>query len=186
MRIFSILLSGLLLSGCFVFQSPESEFWGRLKPLCGNAYQGELISGDEVDADFIDVPLYISVDRCQGNEIEISFLRETEIVGHWVLTRHADQIELRHVHEGSDVTGYGGFSTDYSSGSRMNFPADEATKAVFDAAGIPASKENVWAISLRSGVLFEYELTRPGREFIVEFDTINAIALPQSPEAVSE
>ena len=64
----------------------------------------------------------------------------------------------------------------------MNFPADDATKALFDAKGIPQSKENTWAIEVRpTHTLFAYEMERPNRFFRVEFDTSKPVATPPAP-----
>lgn len=175
MRIFSVAVLCGFLSSCYFLQSPETEFWGRLTALCGNSYSGELISTDEQDAAFGDGDLYMMVSSCERKKVVIDFMNSGEAVGHWALTKHKNQIELRHIHEGAALTGYGGYSTDYSSGSRMNFPADDATKALFDAEDIPVSKDNIWAITIFPGSYFQYELTRPGREFIVEFSTNNPI-----------
>ena len=171
-KIFLFIVSSVLMvSGC---QQPaptaEAEFWGRLQALCGNTYEGALVSEDEVDAEFQTADLWMDVSACSREQVTVDFMNGTDAVGHWELTRLSDGIELRHRHDGDAVTGYGGFSTENSSGSRMNFPADEATKALFDAEGIPVSKENVWAVEVRPTV-FRYELSRPNRFFLVEFDT---------------
>lgn len=179
MRIFSLIVLCGCLSSCYFLQSPETEFWGRLTALCGKSYAGELLTSDEQDAAFRDRELSISVSSCKQKKVVVDFFNSGEAVGHWELTKHRNQIELRHIHEGAALTGYGGFSTDNSSGLRMNFPADDTTKDLFDAEGIPVSKQNIWAINIYPGSYFQYELTRPGREFIVEFHTNN----PLKPDA---
>ncbi|MAP95795.1 MAG: hypothetical protein CMK07_12665 [Ponticaulis sp.] len=152
---------------------PETEFWERLNALCGNTYDGKLVSDDPQDIDFRGADLWMDVSECSGNTVVVDFMNGDEAVGHWHLTRHEEGIELRHVHGGDAVTGYGGYSTENSSGSRMNFPADDATKTLFDEEGIPVSKANVWAVEVRPTV-FRYELSRPERFFQVEFDTNEA------------
>ena len=169
----AVLSGAIILSSCI--PSAEQEFWGRLTSLCGNTYDGYLTSEDPQDADFNEAKLWMEVSDCQANQVTVDFMRDEEAVGHWVLTRHKGQIELRHVHEGDPLTGYGGFSSDDSSGTRMNFPADEATKTLFDAENIPASKENIWAIRIMWPV-FVYTMERPNRFFQVEFDTTTPIS----------
>lgn len=165
---FSLVLSALLLSGCI--QSPEEEFWGRLERLCGNAYAGHLASNDPQDEEFATGEIWMHVSECAPDRVLVDFMNGDEAVGHWVLTPAEAGLELRHIHEGDPLTGYGGYSTENSSGSRMNFPADQSTKDLFDREGIPVSKQNVWAVEVRPTV-FRYEMARPNRFFQVEFDT---------------
>ncbi|MAT35923.1 MAG: hypothetical protein CMK06_12440 [Ponticaulis sp.] len=177
-RFYAFLLasSSMVISACTPeLPAPHDEFWGRLNALCGNAYEGELVSEDAQDADLASGDIWMDVSSCEGKEVIVDFMNGEEAVGHWVLTKRPAQIELRHIHEGDAVTGYGGYSTGNSSGARMNFPADEATKALFDREGIPVSKANVWAVEVRPTV-FAYELQRPERFFRVEFDTTSPIS----------
>ena len=176
LRSFLFALTAICLSACMPSApEPQEEFWERLTAHCGNAYEGELVSEDAQDADLASGDIWMDVSSCEGNEVIVDFMNGEEAVGHWVLTKRPAQIELRHIHEGDAVTGYGGYSTDNSSGSRMNFPADDATKALFDREGIPVSKANVWAVEVRPTV-FAYELQRPERFFRVEFDTTSPIS----------
>ena len=65
---------------------------------------------------------------------------------------------------------------------RQEFPADEATRALFDAQNIPVSKANVWAVEIDpSANIFAYELKRPERFLRVEFDTTRPVAAPPAP-----
>lgn len=171
--VFASVCGALLLSSCI--QPAEQEFWQRLNALCGNAYEGYLVSSDPQDADFVEADLWMEVSDCGSRDITVDFMNGEEAVGHWILTRREDGIELRHIHEGDALTGYGGYSTENSSGSRMNFPADQATKDLFDRENIPASKENIWAVEVRPTV-FRYEMARPNRFFQVEFDTTTPIS----------
>ncbi len=168
-------VSAILLSGCI--QSAEKEFWGRLEALCGNAYDGQLVSNDPQDAEFVGADLWMHVSECESDRILVDFMNGEDAVGHWVITQAGEGLELRHIHEGDPLTGYGGFSTENSSGSRMNFPADEATKALFDREEIPVSKQNIWAVEVRPTV-FRYEMARPNRFFQVEFNTTEPISPP--------
>lgn len=170
-----LVASSVALASCSGVPTAQTEFWTRLNTLCGNVYSGSLVSDDPQDADFVGADLWMDVSECAPDSVTVDFMNGEEAVGHWVLTRHDDQIELRHVHEGDPVTGYGGYSTDNSSGSRMHFPADQVTKDIFDAEGIPVSKDNVWAVEVRQSV-FRYELSRPNRFFQVEFDTASPIS----------
>ena len=67
--------------------------------------------------------------------------------------------------------------------ARQNFPADEATQALFDEAGIPESKANIWAVEVRPAhTLFAYELERPGRFFRLEFNTAKPVTPPEAAD----
>ncbi len=168
----------LMVSGC---SSPETEFWGRLTGLCENAYSGSMITDDPRDASFKTAKLAVSFDDCSKKRIDMFLVKDGEPYAKWVLTRHSGQLELRHIHK-DGLTGYGGLSIANSSGSRMNFPADDKTKNLFDTPELEASKDNVWALTARSGSVFTYELERPGREVIFEFNTTNPVELALSDE----
>lgn len=168
----------LLVSAC---TSPEQEFWGRVTALCENAYAGSMTTDDPQDADFRDADLAVSFDACSANRIDMFLVKDGEPYAKWVLTRDGDTLELRHIHK-DGLTGYGGFSADNSSGSRVNFPADDKTKAMFDEADHEAGKQNVWALSARSGSLFTYELERPERRVVFAFNTVNPVEFKLSPD----
>ena len=180
-------LAALSVSSCI--PSPEAEFWGRVSSLCGEAFEGEIVSEDAADDDWRSQRIVMHVRDCSKSEIRIPLSVGEDTSRTWVLTRGADGLALHHEHRHADgsldaVTGYGGTSADYSSGSRQNFPADEATKALFDEAGIPESKANIWAVEVRPAhTLFAYELERPGRFFRLEFDTAKPVTPPEPVEA---
>lgn len=176
MRILLILLMTGSLGSCGLLTSPEQEFWERVTALCGNAYNGELVEDTPpgLGSDLDGKPLQVNVRDCSSRAISLDFIVDGHLHAVWELEKLGDEIELRHIHKDS-VTGYGGYSSDDSSGSRMNFPADDTTKLIFDEAGIPVSKQNTWAMSVRAGSVFQYEMSRPGRMFLVEFDTSNPV-----------
>ncbi len=165
----------VLLSSCA--SGPDDEFWDRLSLLCGKAFEGEIVSTDAADDDWRAQRVVMHVRDCSESEIRIPLAVGGDRSRTWVLSRNAEGLALHHVHLHEDgtedpVTGYGGAASENSSGSRQNFPADDATKALFDREGIPVSKANTWAIEVRpSHSLFAYELERPERFFRVEFDT---------------
>lgn len=172
----------LPLAACMT--SPEAQFWDRLTLLCGQAFEGEIVSDDAADDDWRAERVVMHVRDCSALEIRIPLSVGDDRSRTWVLTRDNEELELHHVHLHDDasedtVSGYGGMASNSGSGSRQNFPADAATKALFDREAIPVSKDNVWAIEVRaSHKLFAYELARPGRFFRVEFETSKPVALP--------
>ena len=88
------------------------------------------------------------------------------------------------------VTGYGGDAVDRprtttggAAGDLLfEFPADEATRALFEREKLTASRENVWILSLGRQAdparRLVYELRRPGRHFRIEFDLTQPVPLP--------
>ena len=55
------------------------------------------------------------------------------------------------------LTQYGGFAATPADALRQEFPADQATKDLFDRENIPVSKSNVWAVEIdASSSLFAY------------------------------
>lgn len=168
-------------------QSPEADFFERLSALCGNAYEGGLVSDDAIDADMQDQRMVMHVRECTSSEIRIPFHVGDDHSRTWVITRNGTGLTLRHEHRHQDgsfdpVTGYGGPADARTSGSRANFPADAATKAVFGANDISVSNANIWAMEVRPVQgLFAYEMQRPNRFFRVEFDTSETVPLPPAP-----
>ena len=53
---------------------------------------------------------------------------------------------------------------------RQEFPVDQESIDQFVAGGATVSTTNVWAVEVRPGEAFVYELSRPNRLLRVEFD----------------
>ena len=163
---------------------PQSQFWDRVALLCGQAFEGEIVSQDAADDAWRAERVVMHVRDCSASEIRIPLAVGDDRSRTWVLTRAEGTLGLHHVHlheDGSEdaLSGYGGTAVAAGSGSRQDFPADDATKALFDREGIPVSIANVWAVEVRpADSLFAYELARPGRFFRVEFDTSRPVDPP--------
>lgn len=171
----------LLLTACNSAPSaPQAEFWERLQTLCGQSFPGEIVSTDEADADWRKEQIIAGPVECKAGEVRMPLAVGEDASRTWIITRDGDTLELRHKHllkDGSldPVTAYGGYGAENSSGSRVNFPADQSTKDIFDREGIPVSKANIWAMEVRPDAdLFAYEMARPNRFFRIEFDTSGA------------
>ncbi len=177
----------LVLNACTPKAAPGAEFWNRLQPLCGNAYEGKVVSEDAQDDDWRSQRIVMHVRECAKDEIRIALNVGEERSRVWVITRDGETLELRHDHHLPDGTEdainyYGGFSAENSSGSRQNFPADETTKNLFDVLGLPDSKQNIWALEVRPEAhIFAYEMSRPGRMIRLEFDTSTPVDTPPAP-----
>lgn len=180
----SLLISGLM-SGCSKPADPAAEFWADMQPLCGKAYEGEIVSQDAVDDDWRKERIVMHVRDCAADEIRIPLHVGENRSRTWVLTKDKAEVTLRHDHRHEDgieddVSQYGGLSSpEMQSASRLSFPADDQTKAIFDAANISVSNDNIWAIEIQSADdIMAYEMKRPNRFFRIEFDTTNPVTIP--------
>lgn len=189
MRLF-VLLIALAVSACASQTPPAAEevFFTRLRALCGQSFAGELVTTDAADAAMRGQPLTMHVRDCSRREIRIPFHVGQDRSRTWVVSRTADGLRLKHAHRHEDGTAdartdYGGDSRGPASAERIEFPVDAFSKALFVEQGIAQSTTNVWALELRPGALFAYELRRPGRAFRVEFDLepLPAPITPTSP-----
>ena len=174
----------MLLGACAFPASPNDEVFDRVSLLCGKAYAGMLVSTDEVDAGFREVPIVMHVATCSDDEIRIPLHVGDDRSRTWVISRTSGGLRLKHVHrhedgEEDDVSRYGGDSTGNASGSRTEFPADAESIAMFEANGLEPSVQNVWAMEVRpTASLFAYEMARPNRFFRIEFDTSEPVTPP--------
>lgn len=185
-----LLAGGLGLAACADAPPEESAqdvFWARLQALCGQAFPGTAVEGPVGDTTFTTRELVAHVRSCTAEEIRIPFHVGEDRSRTWVLTRTATGIRLKHDHrheDGSDddSTMYGGDSVAAGTAERQEFPVDQYSIDMFDAAGNTASQTNIWAMEVRPGQEFVYELARPGgRLFRVEFDLTQPIAPPPAP-----
>ena len=166
--------------------SPRDEFFARLTALCGQAFAGRVVSTDAADAGFASQSLVMHVRECSAETIRVPFHVGENRSRTWVISRTSAGLRLKHDHRHEDgaedtLTQYGGDAVNAGSAERQDFPADDFSKQLFTANNIPASVDNVWAVELRPGVLFAYELRRPNRHFRVEFDLTRPIAPPPPP-----
>ncbi|WP_291220194.1 hypothetical protein [Dokdonella sp.] len=170
---------------------PADAFFARLQALCGQAFEGRLAVFNEADAKLFAGPAVMHVRTCTAGEVRIPFHAGTDRSRTWVVTRTQEGLRLKHDHRHEDgtsdtLTMYGGDSIAATAGSaaRQEFPADAESKAMFLAAGLGVSVDNVWAIDVEPGRMFAYELRRPSRHFRVEFDLSRAVTPPPPPWGV--
>jgi hypothetical protein len=166
--------------------TPQDLFFQRLMSLCGNAYEGRVVTSDEADRDMAGSRLVMHVRTCSANEIRIPFHVGENRSRTWVISRTAEGLRLKHDHRHEDGsedvrTQYGGDAAGTGNERRQEFPADEFSKALFVREGIPQSSANVWAVEVVPGRLFAYELRRPNRYLRAEFDLAHPVAPPPPP-----
>ena len=166
--------------------TPQDTFFANLTALCGQSYAGRVVSTDEADAAFASQPLVMHVRECSADEIRIPFHVGDDRSRTWVITRTDTGLRLKHDHRHEDgsedvLTQYGGDTAGDGEAERQEFPADQFSKDLFVANDIPQSVENVWAMEVRPGQIFAYELRRPNRSFRAEFDLSAPVANPPPP-----
>jgi hypothetical protein len=176
----------------------SDHFLGQMSALCGRAFEGTLIADEPPAAAgsaFVGKRLVIHVRDCSAGELAIPLHVGDDRSRTWVIRRTATGLHLTHQHHHADgsfdrVTGYGGDSVDQPRSAsnnaaadlRFDFPADEATRALFERENLTASRENVWSLSIGRQAdparRLVYELRRPSRHFRVEFDLTRPVPPP--------
>lgn len=158
---------------------PADVFMTRLSALCGQRFEGRVVSTDPLDADMARQRLVMHIRDCAESEVRIPFLVGADASRTWVITRTPEGLRLKHDHRHADGTEdklsqYGGDTTSGGTHIRQEFPADAFSKELFQKEGNPASVNNVWAMEAGDQV-FAYELRRPERFFRVEFDVTKPV-----------
>jgi hypothetical protein len=166
----------------------QDAFFAGLSALCGEAFEGRIaadVGGGAGPDPFAGKKLVMHVRECSAREIRVPFHVGEDRSRTWVFTRTAAGLRLKHDHRHQDgsadaVTMYGGDTVEAGTPERQAFPADQDSKVSFVRADIPQSVTNVWVVGLTPGV-FSYALTRPGREFRVDFDLTRPVTPPPPP-----
>lgn len=155
--------------------TPADAFFANLTALCGQRFEGRLVSEEAADSAFAGQRLVMHVRDCSDSEIRIPFTVGADRSRTWIVTRTGEGVRLKHDHRHADGsadvrTDYGGDSAPGGTAERQSFPADAFSRDLFVREAIPQAVENVWSLEVRPGALFAYELARPNRFFRVEFD----------------
>ena len=166
--------------------SPQNQFFASLRALCGQSFEGRVVTTDAADATFASERLVMEVRECNDTEIRVPFHVGENRSRTWVITRTGAGLRLKHDHRHEDgtedtLTQYGGDTASEGTAERQEFPADEFSRTLFVNNNIPQSTTNIWAVELHPGRTFAYELRRPNRHFRVEFDLTAPIAAPPPP-----
>ncbi|MGE0596801.1 MAG: hypothetical protein AB7G40_13390 [Hyphomonadaceae bacterium] len=166
--------------------SPQAQFFANLRALCGQSFEGRVVTTDAADASFASERLVMQVRECSADEIRVPFHVGENRSRTWVITPTGSGLRLKHDHQHEDgtedtLTQYGGDTANEGTAERQEFPADQFSQTLFVNNNIPQSVSNVWAVEVHPGRMFAYELRRPNRHFRVEFDLTQPIAAPPPP-----
>lgn len=161
---------------------PQAAFMARLNALCGQRFEGRVVTDDPADAAFRDNRLLMHVRDCSADEVGIPFAVGEDRSRRWVVTRTGRGLRLKHDHRDPEgvIHGYhmyGGDTAGPGTAGRQEFPVDRESIDQFVAGGATVSTTNVWAVEVHPGRMFAYELRRPeGRFMRVEFDLTRPVA----------
>lgn len=166
--------------------SPQDQFFANLSALCGQSFEGRVVTTEAADSAFAGQRLVMQVRECSANEIRVPFHVGEDRSRTWVITRTGQGLRLKHDHRHEDgsedvLTQYGGDTANAGAAERQEFPADQHSRDLFVANNIPQSVTNVWAVEVHPGQTYVYELRRPNRHFRVEFDITRPVPAPPAP-----
>ncbi len=178
------ILALLALGACATAPAPvtsQDAFFANLSALCGQRFEGRVVTTDPADAAFTNARLLMHVRDCSADEVRIPFWVGEDHSRTWVVTRTETGLRLKHDHRHEDgtedvLTQYGGDTVDAGSAERQEFPVDQFSKDLFTRENRTVSNTNVWAVEVHPGRIYAYELRRPNRHFRVEFDLSRPVA----------
>lgn len=155
--------------------NPQDAFFANLTALCGQRFEGKVVTTDPQDADFANNRLLMHVRDCSEGEIRIPFWVGEDKSRTWVITRQDVGLRLKHDHRDPDGTThtlhwYGGNTANEGTAERQEFPVDQESIDLFNANDAAVSTTNVWAVEVHPEKTYVYELKRPNRHMRVEFD----------------
>ena len=153
----------------------QDAFFANLTALCGQRFEGKVVTTEAADSDFVGKRLLMHVRDCSKDEIRIPFWVGEDRSRTWVVTRTDSGLRLKHDHRQPDgktdpLHWYGGDTANEGTAERQEFPVDQESIDLFNAQNASVSTTNVWAMEVYPGKTFAYELRRPNRHFRVDFD----------------
>ncbi|MDI1327387.1 MAG: hypothetical protein PSV23_11380 [Brevundimonas sp.] len=179
MKQLAVLAAAFALSACATVPAPapqQDAFMASLNALCGQRFEGRVVSTDAADANFARSRLVMHVRDCSPDEVRIPFHVGDDTSRTWVISRNEEGgLTLKHDHRDPEgrpdgLHWYGGDTTSAGTANRQEFPVDAFSIELFTAGDAAVSTTNVWAVEVHPGRTFAYELRRANRHFRVEFD----------------
>lgn len=182
----SLVLAGMVPNGGSSDTTPattaQSAFMQAFTPYCGKAFAARVVHDDQPSAAWQQA-LVVHIRDCGNRVIRMPLHVGADRSRTWVLTLHDGLLDFQHIHLHEDgspdaVSPYGGQSVDEGSPTHQSFPADDASKALFEANGLDVSVNNTWTLSFPDAHTLSYRLSRPGRLFEVQVDLSQSVPLP--------
>ncbi len=168
------------LSACSaaVSDTSVSQFHSSVQALCGQSFEGRVVSDDPQDDSWRKEVLTLGPITCVSPEkttMALNVGADKSRVWSLDLMEQGQALEFKHAHSLKDgspdpVTNYGGMASDQSTAKHVIFPVDQFSIDTFRANGLDASVTNVWSFTLEPEKTLTYALRREGREFIAVFD----------------
>lgn len=162
----------------------HDRFFELIAKHCSKAFEGKVVVDSEPSPAFAK-RLVMHVRKCSDSQLQIPFHLGDDASRTWIISKTGSGLNLKHDHrkqDGSDdpLTMYGGHTIDAGFDHMQSFPADQYSKELFVARGIPQSVGNTWQMFIYDDK-FVYRLIRQGREFRVEFDLSKPVDTPVTP-----
>ncbi len=175
----------LCCGGCTVLHnvsSPSQQFMAQLSTLCGQVFEGRVVSDDPQDDNWRKEKLIAGPVDCQDNIVFIPLAVGTNTSRTWIIKETSAGLSLHHRHLHADgtpdaVTNYGGTALEAGSLMRQEFPVDAASIDLFNREGLTASVTNIWALEVKPQQKLSYELSRDNRYFRADFDLSQPLTL---------
>lgn len=182
-------LAALALGACAPqSEAPAGDLFSRLQALCGQAFEGRVVTEDARDADWAGQVLTVHVRECSQDTVRMPLHVGGDRSRTWVVTQLGDgRLRLKHDHRHEDgsedvLTQYGGETVEPVTGLTAHFPADDESRALFVREGIEVSAANVWTLALdEEAQTLTYALNRPDRHFEARIDLSEPVDAPPAP-----
>jgi hypothetical protein len=163
----------------------HDAFFANIKAYCGQSFLGKVVIDNAGPSSFSEKELVMHVRRCSDSQLQIPFHVGEDASRTWIITKTGSGLSLKHDHRHDDgshdkSTMYGGHTLDAGFDTVQSFPADQYSKELFVALGIPQSMGNTWQMFIYPET-FSYRMIRQGREFRVDFDLTSPIDNPPAP-----
>ncbi|WP_157443177.1 hypothetical protein [Colwellia piezophila] len=163
----------------------QDDFFNNISKLCGKSYEGKVTVDNSDGGSFANKKLVMHVRKCTDSQLQVPFHVGDDASRTWIITKTGSGLSLKHDHRQKDgsfdkSTMYGGHTLDGGWAEMQSFPADQYSKELFVAQGIPQSVGNTWQMYIYPEK-FTYRLIRQGREFRVDFDLTKPINTPITP-----
>ncbi|WP_163937431.1 hypothetical protein [Paraferrimonas sp. SM1919] len=182
MKIAALTAAVASLSACHTHTNPQTDFMAKLNALCGQSFEGKVVTTDKADSGFASERLVMHVKECSTERMAIPFNVGENRSRTWLITKTDNGLRLKHDHRHEDgshdeVTMYGGDTETLGSANKQSFPVDQFSIDMFNKTGLTASVTNVWHVHIDDNT-FSYQLTRENRNFKVDFDLSQPVATP--------